>query len=99
MFGLVEIKGKPETLQQLAKHWLERDQEFRDLEFLLEHGGEDWLFNNLMTGPTHGINPSSVEARVAKFGSNKRKRMKPQCRLAVTQHGGNYCSRLSATLR
>lgn len=84
VFGLVEIKGNPEEFKGLAKHWLERDQEFKDLEFLLEHGGEDWLFNNLMTGPTHGINPSSIVERASRFGSNKRKKMTSPCTGVLT---------------
>lgn len=78
-FGLVNIKGKPEKFQRLAKLWLERDSEVADLQFFQKHGGEDWLYNSLLTGPSHGINPSSVQERVARFGSNRRKKLKPIC--------------------
>ena len=79
VFGLVAIKGEIDVFRSLAKHRLERDDEYKDLDFLLQNGGEDWLFNNLMTGPTHGINDNSIVSRIEKFGSNKRKRMSPPC--------------------
>lgn len=89
VFGLVHLKGKPEEFQRLAKHWLERDDQFHDLRFLLEKGGEDWLFNGLMTGPSQGINPSSIQDRLDLYGSNKRKRLSPPCSFKVTQLGGS----------
>ena len=78
-FGLA-LKGSVETFQQLVKNWQERDGEFQDINSLLSLGGEDWLLNSLVTHPTSGISPSSLDDRIRLFGSNVRQKMEAPCK-------------------
>lgn len=85
-FGL-ELRDDVESYRRLVRLWQERDSACMDIEWFLACGGEDWLVNGLMTSPTHGIQVDSIEERRARFGHNRRKRLRPPCRLRMTQPG------------
>lgn len=79
-FGLA-LKGDVESFKQLVKYWQERDDSFNDIEFLLNKGGEDWLFNGLMTSISKGIDPGTEDERRTKFSHNRRNKLPNPCTL------------------
>lgn len=88
----LELKGSVEEFQSLVRAWQDRDESHQDIEFMFSKGGDDWLCNTLLTHGMHGINDKSIDQRIARFGSNRRKRVKTESIIHNSPKAGGLSS-------
>lgn len=90
----LELRGTIGEFQSLVRAWQDRDETHQDIEFMFSRGGEDWLLNTLLTHGSHGISDKSIDQRIAKFGSNRRRRVKTESRpIHLYKAGGPISSK------
>lgn len=64
------ISCRREDLKKLVDLWKKRSERCEELDYYLRLGGDNWLYNQLLTDPKLGITESSLPQRVQLYGSN-----------------------------
>ena len=66
--------GKEEMIESVTKYQ-QRKKLCEEVDFLENKGGADWVINGLHTNVDNGIDPSSIEMRKQRYGSNEREKI------------------------
>jgi Ca2+ transporting ATPase len=75
--------GKEDMIESVTKYQ-QRKKLCEEVDFLENKGGANWIINGLHTNVDNGIDPSSIDMRKQKYGSNEREKIeiKTFCQLA-----------------
>lgn len=67
-----------ETLKEIVTFYMQREHGSDDVDFVYQEGGYEWLKKGIVTDIDRGISNDTIEARIAYYGDNKKKVIKPK---------------------